>query len=217
MDVSAGFIVRPVAGLTVGGSISTPNWMFLNEVWLESMNGNTVQYGYSKVDSPTGSYSYRVTSPFKWNLGVGYTVGNFLAIGVDYERTDYSDILLSSRSGNRDEFAADNELMASNFKAVNNIRAGIEAWPISCFAVRLGYNYYDTSEKHFDNSRHYASAGLGYRSTSGFFIDMAYQQQCNFNSNTFNLYDSYMDGMTAPVASEDYLNWKLVLTLGWRF
>ena len=217
VDVSAGFIVRPVAGLTVGGSISTPNWMFLNEVWLESMNGNTTQYGYSKVDSPTGSYSYRVTSPFKWNLGVGYTVGNFLAIGVDYERTDYSDIFLSSRSGNRDEFAADNELMASNFKAVNNIRAGIEAWPISCFAVRLGYNYYDTSEKHFDNSRHYASAGLGYRSTSGFFIDMAYQQQCNFNSNTFNLYDSYMDGMTAPVASEDYLNWKLLLTLGWRF
>ena len=124
---------------------------------------------------------------------------------------------MTAGRGILDELAAKNERMASNFKAVNNTRAGIEAWPKGSFAIRLGSNYCDTTERIYDISRHYASAGLGYRSTSGFFIDMAYQQQCNFNSNTFNLYDSYMDGMTAPVASEDYLNWKLVLTLGWRF
>ena len=216
VDISAGFIVRPVAGLTIGGSVSTPNWMFLNETWMESMNGNTAQYGSSKVDSPTGTYSYRVTSPFKWNLGIGYTVGSFLAIGVDYERTDYSGIIMSGRNGDRSVFQYDNELIASNFKAVNNIRAGIEAWPISRMAVRFGYNYYGSSEKHFDNSRHYASAGLGYRSPSGFFVDMAYQQQCNFNNNTFALYEAY-ENIAAPVASEDFLNWKLLLTLGWRF
>lgn len=216
VDISAGFIVRPVAGLTIGGSVSTPNWMFLNETWMESMNGNTAQYGSSKVDSPTGTYSYRVTSPFKWNLGIGYTVGSFLAIGVDYERTDYSGIIMSGRSGDRSVFQYDNELIASNFKAVNNIRAGIEAWPISRMAVRFGYNYYGSSEKHFDNSRHYASAGLGYRSPSGFFVDLAYQQQCNFNNNTFALYEAY-ENIAAPVASEDFLNWKLLLTLGWRF
>ena len=216
VDVSAGFIVRPVAGLTIGGSISTPNWMFLNENWVEGMNGYTDSYGNSKVSSPTGSYSYRVTSPFKWNVGIGYTVGNFLAIGVDYERTDYSGILMSARNGDRSVFQSDNEYIASNFKAVDNIRAGIEAWPINRLAIRFGYDYYGSSERYFDNTRHYASAGLGYRSPSGFFVDLAYQQQCNFNNNTFALYDSYA-GISAPVASEDYLNWKLLLTLGWRF
>jgi hypothetical protein len=83
-------------------------------------------------------------------------------------------------------------------------------------AIRLGYNYYSSSEKYFDNSRHYASAGLGFRTAGGFFIDLAYQQQCNFNNNTFLLYESY-ENLAAPAASEDFLNWKLLLTLGWRF
>lgn len=216
VDISAGFLVRPVAGLTIGGSISTPDWMFLNETWVESMSGNTELHGYGSVVSPTGSNSYRVTAPFKWNLGAAYTFGNFMAIGVDYERTDYSDIIMSSSSGDRSIFQYENEYMKSGYQAVNNIRAGIEAWPHKQLAIRLGYNYYSPSEKYFDNSRHYASAGLGFRTAGGFFIDLAYQQQCNFNNNTFLLYESY-ENLAAPAASEDFLNWKLLLTLGWRF
>lgn len=216
VDISAGFLVRPVAGLTVGGSISTPNWMFLNETWTESMNGYTDIYGGASLQSPIGSNAYRITAPFKWNLGIGYTLGSFMAIGVDYERTDYSGIRMASSNGDRSLFQYENEYMQSCFQAVNNVRAGIEAWPHKQFAVRLGYNYYSSSEKYFDNTRHYASAGLGFRSTGGFFLDLAYQQQCNFNNNSFALYDSY-DNHSAPVASENYLNWKLLLTLGWRF
>lgn len=216
VDLSAGFLVHPVAGLTIGGSISTPNWMFLNETWEESMNGNTEIYGRAKVQSPVGANSYRVTAPFKWNLGIGYTFGSFMAIGVDYERTDYSAIRMASSDGNRNYFQAENEFMKASYRAVDNIRAGIEMWPLKQFAIRLGYDYYGSSEKYFDNTRHYASAGLSFRTTGGFFIDMAYQQQCNFNGNSFYLYDSY-DNATPPMAAENYLNWKLLLTLGWRF
>ena len=217
VDVSAGFIVRPVAGLTVGGSISTPDWMFLNESWQETVKGNTGPFGTASVSSPVGTYSYRITSPFKWNLGIGYTVGSFLALGVDYERTDYSSITMSSTSGDRSTFAAENDYMSAYYQAVNNVRAGLEAWPHKQVAVRLGYDWYSSSEKDFDNTRHYASAGLGFRTAGGFFIDAACQVLCNRLANSFALYDSYAEGMPAPVVKESSNNWKILLTLGWRF
>lgn len=215
VNVEAGFIVRPVAGLTIGGSISTPTWMFLNETWMESMNGNT-SLGRAAIDSPLGENSYRITSPFRWNVGVGYTVGGFLAIGVDYERTNYSNIVLADNSGNSSLYQADNEYISTYYRAVNNVRAGIEAWPIPQLALRLGYNYYSSPDRDFDLSRHYASAGIGFRALSGFFIDLAYQQQCNQSLSSFQLYDNY-DNFTAPIADERFRDWKILLTLGWRF
>ena len=215
VSVEAGFIVRPVAGLTIGGSISTPTWMYLNETWMESMNGNT-GLGRAALDSPLGESSYRLTSPFRWNLGVGYTLGGFLALAVDYERTDYSDIFLSDNNGNRNAFQYDNEYISTYYQAVNNVRAGIEAWPIPQLALRLGYNYYSSPDRDFDFSRHYASAGIGFRALSGFFIDLAYQQQCNQSLSSFQLYDNY-DSFTAPIADERFRDWKILLTLGWRF
>ncbi|HIR72148.1 MAG TPA: hypothetical protein IAB96_01270 [Candidatus Coprenecus pullicola] len=215
VNVEAGFIVRPVAGLTIGGSISTPTWMFLNETWMESMNGNT-SLGRAAIDSPLGENSYRITSPFRWNVGVGYTVGGFLAIAVDYERTNYSNIVLADNSGNSSLYQADNEYISTYYRAVNNLRAGIEAWPIPQLALRLGYNYYSSPDRDFDLSRHYASAGIGFRALSGFFIDLAYQQQCNQSLSSFQLYDNY-DNFTAPIADERFRDWKILLTLGWRF
>ena len=224
VNASAGFIVRPVAGLTIGGSISTPTWMFLNESWMESMSGNTGLYGAAALDSPVGEYAYRVTSPFRWNIGVGYTVGGFLAIGVDYERTDYSNIFMAEDNGSRSGFSAENDFMSSYYRAVNNVRAGIEAWPHPQLAVRLGYNYYSSPYRtgaaspfsNYESDMHYASAGLGFRAASGFFIDMAYQQQCNPGKLDFLLYDSY-ENSPAPSVSESWRSWKLLLTLGWRF
>lgn len=215
VNVEAGFIVRPVAGLTIGGSISTPTWMFLNETWMESMNGNT-SLGRAAIDSPLGENSYRITSPFRWNVGVGYTVGGFLALAVDYERTNYSNIVLADNSGNSSLYQADNEYISTYYRAVNNLRAGIEAWPIPQLALRLGYNYYSSPDRYFDLSRHYASAGIGFRALSGFFIDLAYQQQCNQSLSSFQLYDNY-ESFTAPIADERFRDWKILLTLGWRF
>ena len=215
VNVEAGFIVRPVAGLTIGGSISTPTWMFLNETWMESMNGNT-SLGRAAIDSPLGENSYRITSPFRWNVGVGYTVGGFLALAVDYERTNYSNIVLADNSGNSSLYQADNEYISTYYRAVNNVRAGIEAWPIPQLALRLGYNYYSSPDRDFDLSRHYASAGIGFRALSGFFIDLAYQQQCNQSLSSFQLYDNY-ESFTAPIADERFRDWKILLTLGWRF
>ncbi len=220
VKIQAGFIIRPVAGLSIGGSISTPNWMFLTENWIHSMQGYTDLYGHSYVRSPLGVSDFRVTAPFKWSLGASYTFNDFMAIGVDYERVDYSSIKMAEGNGNVGSYSQDNSLIASSFKAANNVRAGLEVWPVSIFSLRLGYNYYDSTEWSYDDSRHYASAGIGLR-YNNFFMDVAYQQQCNKTNSTYQIYSDYTtsDGNSfrAPYVSESYNNWKLLLTLGFRF
>ncbi len=219
VKVQAGFIVRPVGGLSIGGSISTPTWMFLTDTWIQSMGGYTDLYGNAYIESPVGAYEYRVTAPFKWSLGASYTLNNFMAVGVDFERVDYSTIRMANGNGNENDFHQDNIDISGTFKAANNVRAGLEIWPVSIFALRLGYNYYDSTDLTFDNSRHYASAGIGFRFNS-FFMDIAYQQQCNENYEVYKLYADYTrngDTVIAPSLSEKYSNWKLLLTLGIRF
>lgn len=216
VGVEAGFIVRPVAGLTIGGSVSTPTWLFLKDNWQESMGGYTSKFGACTVSSPTGAYEYRVTSPFRWSLGAGYVFGSIAAVGIDYERADYSQIIMADSDGNRQAFRSENSAIAATFQAVNSIRAGAEFRIPGGLSLRMGYNYYSSSERGYDDSRHYASAGIGYRGKGGFFIDAAYQQQCNRTEDSYTLYDDYA-GIEAPVLTSRYMGWKFLLSIGLRF
>ena len=216
VNVKGGVIVRPVAGLTLGASISTPTWIFLNDSWEESIEGFTDIYGPTQVFSPTGAMKYRVRSPFRWSLGAGYTFGKKVAIGIDYERADYSSMKMADEDNDRTIFTQENQDISRYLKATNNFRFGLEYNILPEFAIRAGYNYYDNSTTEYKNARHYASAGIGYRDKGGFFIDLAYIQQCNKNNDSYTLYDSY-EGNAAHVLDERYYNWKLALTLGVRF
>lgn len=216
VNVKGGIIVRPVAGLTLGGSISTPTWIFLNESWDESIEGYTAMYGAAQIYSPEGFMQYRVRTPFRWGLSAGYTFGKKVAIGIDYERSDYSQIKMADQDNDRTIFSYENQDISNYLKATNNLRAGIEYNVIPELALRAGYNFYDSSTKEFDNSIHYVSAGLGYRNKGGFFIDLAYMQQCNRNVDKYTLYDSY-ENFVAPTLTESYLKWRLALTVGVRF
>lgn len=216
INIKGGIIVRPIAGLTLGASISTPTWLFLKDTWEESIDGYTAIYGPVNVISPIGLMEYRVRSPFRWSIAAGYTFGRKVAIGIDYERADYSTIKMSDQDNDRSIFTPENDDISRYLRATNNFRFGIEYNIIPEFAIRGGYNYYDSSTTEYCNARHYASAGIGYRNKGGFFMDLAYVQQCNRNNDLYTLYDSY-ENVSAPVLNESYLNWKIALTVGMRF
>lgn len=217
VKLDAGIIAHPFAGLTIGASISTPTWMFLDDSYNERLAGNTKQYGsnYLKFSS---AGAFRITSPFRFNVGAGYTFGKYLALGVDYERADYTHITMMDSYGSNSSYSYENDDITQYFRAVNNVRAGLELRAIPQTSIRLGYNYCQSpyqGDRYED--RHYASVGLGFRSKSGgFFIDAAYQQQCNFNESSSKIYDDYA-GLAAPVMTEKGRAWKVLLTLGLRF
>lgn len=217
-NVKAGIIYLPVAGLRLGASVSTPTWMYMKDEWYSRLQTSfSDKTKDSDIESPVGMYQYRINTPFVWNLGAAYTFGNIALISIDYENTNYSYLRMADYDGSRDLFRADNKYASESFQMVHNVRVGTEIKVLPFLAIRAGYNYYSSPEKGFDSDLHLASIGIGYRTRNGFFMDLAYQQQCNYNKEVYALYDGYTGSGEIPTIDNKYMNSKLVLSIGIRF
>lgn len=230
VNLKFGVIYLPFKGLRLGASIATPTWMYLYDEWEESMTaklqGTDGGSPYQQtLDSPLGNYNYRVNTPFRWNVGAAYTFGKIGVLSVDYERVDYSQMKMKDRD-NFNSFAEDNKMIKNIFNSSNIIRAGAEIRILPEIAFRAGYQYYNGGEIDYKSTLQYGSLGLGYVSKSGFFADIAYQQQLQKSVSNFALYDDILDDPTssnpqvvasAPWGENKIGNFKILLSLGFRF
>ena len=220
VNLKVGAILVPVDNLRLGASISTPTWMTLNEEWEESIAANFSDGWSQLLQSPLGEYEYRVNTPFRWNVGMAYTFGAYGAISVDYEKVAYNKIEMSSaESSMSNPFYDENIFIKREFTRASNLRAGLELNLNSEFSLRGGYAFYGNPEKNWGTHTHIASLGIGLQ-TGSFFTDFAFMQQFAQKEN-FSLYDDVMEGSAvvypAPVGTQTTSNWKLLLSLGFRF
>lgn len=219
-NMKAGIIYLPVAGLRLGASVSTPTWMTLTDVSYEDITSTVYGENYS-ASTPYNNYQYKVNAPFRWSAGAAYTFGKIALVSVDYEGASYSQTKFVTNSSMSTSdiayFNEENYQMRNNFRTVSNIRAGVEVKVIPSLAIRAGYSFYDSAEKGYHGQIQYASAGLGYSDKSGFFADVAYQQQCNKLTDSYSFYSYNLYDSSIPVATENYLNWKVLLSIGFRF
>jgi hypothetical protein len=215
INFKVGFIALPVAGLRLGGSISTPTWHFIKDEWDETIDARYSDGYKSSILSPVGEYSYRVNSPFRWNLGAAYIFGKVGLVSVDYEGVDYSTITMLTEDGDKFGFRDANSYISSNFQAAHILRAGVEIKPLPAIALRAGYTLYSNPEKSFGNDLTYISGGIGVSGKKGSFIDVGFRKRLS-NSESFTLYDDYTNH-SAPVGSIEASAWNLLVTLGFRF
>ncbi|HCT94412.1 MAG: hypothetical protein A2X19_02985 [Bacteroidetes bacterium GWE2_39_28] len=215
INLKVGFIALPFDGLRIGASIATPTWSFMTDEWDEKINAKYSDGYKSQVLSPYGEYSYRINSPMRYNLGASYIIGSVGILSVDYEGVDYSTIKMMTESGDPFEFREDNKYIKDNFQSTSILRAGAEIRASEAFAIRGGYTKYGNPEKSFGSDVQYVSAGLGYRSGKGTFIDVAFQKRLNTNES-YSLYEDYTNH-AAPVATLESSGWKVLMTLGFRF
>lgn len=228
--VQAGVIYRPVAGLSLGASISTPAWKRISERWTQDMDAYSEAYRdeTQSCKSPYGETSYNMTSPFKFNLGAGYTIGRKAVISADYTYMNYGS---ASFSGSGVSYGALNDAISEVLGTSHTVRVGAEVRVTPVWCVRAGYNYIssplgnnlffgDDIDKYISgDARHLLSAGFGYRNDR-FFFDVAYQQHLNYVINYLpyddycDLYDDYVE---APTISETLRPWKLFFTIGFKF
>lgn len=223
-NMKAGIIYRPIAGLRLGATISTPTWNSFRSENTESMESEVFNERYYE-ESPINRYEYWLNSPLRWSLGVAYTFGSKALVSIDYESTNYGNMRFVTKPGmyssDIEYYNQANYEMRTTFRRVNNLRAGLEIKPINQLSLRLGYSYYDFTEKGFDDSKHYASVGLGYAFENGFYLDMAYRLQCNFTRESFSLYNQYPTEIVSNNIASDvvsnYKNSNLLLTFGFKF
>jgi hypothetical protein len=245
VDVKLGFIFRPIedSPFRFGLTAHTPIWYKVRDYNNLNVNANSI-YGNTVVgDYTTETFECNFRTPWKFGVSLGHTVGNFLAIGAEYE---YSDLPSCKYYYNRgDSYASDfvpiNENIKANLKGQHTVKVGVEAKPDDAFAVRLGYNFvsapfkndaynhldYNSSytETDFTNWKdiHRITFGVGYRYKGGY-IDLAYQYQMqngdfyayDYGGN-YNAYSSTGScGAPAPTRITNNRS-QVVATLGFKF
>ena len=153
-DFKLGVILRPIeeSSFRLGVSATTPavyklcdyNSAILNskvsftnnetgESWVENPTIDTRKaYG---DDCPT---EYTMIAPFKVNVSLGGTIGTSLALGAEYEYTDYGTTKLYYSDGV--EMQEMNAHTGDNFTGKHTLRLGAEQ-SFGTFYTRVGYNY----------------------------------------------------------------------------
>ncbi|MFA7117072.1 MAG: outer membrane protein transport protein [Bacteroidales bacterium] len=227
IKLSAGVIYFPIKGLRIGASVSTPTWLNLKDNWKNSMSSRIQNQDFN-VTSPSGEYEYRVTSPFKYEIGLAYILGKRAIISLDYEGLDYSEIKMKGdKSININPFESENDDISKDFQHVNNFRSGLEFRATPNFSIRAGYAYYEQTDKTYDDSKQFGTIGIGYKTNNAFFIDLAYMYQLNKQNELYTLYSGYAAENETTGQSAQYISvptlyessrfQKILLTLGFRF
>ncbi|KAA6335837.1 hypothetical protein EZS27_015957 [termite gut metagenome] len=246
IDFKLGFIVRPIesSSLRIGAAIHTPTWYQLKENHFAQLSyksyvsddeyviGET--YPQSKYgDKMEGETEYRITTPWKYNVSLGYTIGRNIAVGVEYEYSDHSTGTLRYDDGMKiDE---ETNAIKKGLKEVHTIRAGAECKLTPEFCLRLGYNHI-TASTHNNASKNLPintirtdteffngkatnnyTFGFGYRGEN-LYVDMAYlynNYKEDFYAFDFKQIDLPLIDLPKTEVTTD--NHKIMFTLGVRF
>ena len=214
-NLKLGAIFRPIddSAFRFGVAIHTPTWYRLTDIY----NSNVYSEMSYQVKNEAGEVvtkdfnanelisdyvggevlqDYRLTTPWKFNVNLGTVFGGIMAVGAEYEYTDYSSAKLYYSDGY--EMSNQNQYLSEDLKGVHTLRLGMETKLTSCFSVRAGYNFSSQAFKEtaykalnwndmrtdteYNNkfSQNTVTVGLGYRGRL-FYADFAYK---------YNLYKS---------------------------
>ena len=203
VNVKFGAIWRPIetSPFRVGIYIHTPTWYRLTkDVWQDTYtdsNPNAVKT-YTVKESAYGDY--RFSTPWKFGVSFGHTIGNIVALGLTYDYAKYSAI--NTKFDRYDDDYVVNVNTKASLKGVHTLKLGAEIKPVPDVAIRVGYNYvspmYDKTEGYKNYEVHYHGSydcganytsndytnwggtnritfGLGFTVAKHFNIDLAYQ------------------------------------------
>ncbi len=250
IDFKVGMILRPFESspFRVGVSVHTPTFYRLTEYGSPDLNFDVDVYNpdkdkyepHSGVVYPTDSYGnewqsetvYKVVSPWRYNFSLGYTIGQTVALGAEYEYANFSKTKMRYDDGV--DMHQETQDAKDMLNGVHTFKVGAEIKVAPTLSLRVGYNHItsamkdeafkwlpsnsvrtDTEYSNLKAANNY-TAGIGYRG-SFIYADLAYQ----FNTYKEHFYPfTYIDneGIMYPDRTTVInKNNRVVLTLGVRF
>lgn len=247
-DVKLGGIIRPIpeSPLRLGFAIHTPTFYNLSDRNYAELSYNTMAYNettkqYDPLKSGNtytqdktgyamdGNTDYKLETPWKFNFSAGYTFAGRIAVGAEYEYTDYSSAKLKYDSdGYTEDMTAENEMISKMLTGIHTFKIGAEFKPSQEFAVRLGYNISSSAfdkgaykrlpnnsirtDTEFANIKavNNFSFGVGYR-TETFFGDITYQ----YSTYNADFYAFNNDALSSSRLTHD--RHHVLATIGMRF
>ena len=195
---------------------------------------------FMENSTPDDTYSeYRFQTPDKWIFSGAVILGQTALISVDYELMKYSKMFYSERNG---EIVNDvtNNFIKDDYIASHTLKIGGELKATPRFALRAGYMMQTSPMRnqlannhvevfpagtipHFTATAkptHYLTAGLGFRFTPNFYMDLAYIYRYN-KSNAYAFSNAYKNETTAAIYAEPARlitkSNRFALTFGYKF
>lgn len=235
-DVKLGAILRPSESLPlrIGFAIHSPIFYKLTYTTgavLQNFSDDLVIDTQDYLNGKDMERDFQLQTPWVFNASLGYTIGNNIALGAEYEYEDYSSMKFKYPEGGDMEF--ENAGVDFSLKGVSTLRLGAEWKPIPAFALRAGYNYssaafddgaykmlsYNSINTDTDFSNNQSSntytLGIGYRG-SLFYADLAYKYN-TYKSDFYTFYNDINGPVTPPTTKVTNTRSQVLLTLGVRF
>lgn len=183
-NIKGGVILRPIEGspFRLGLSFETPTWYSLTtKNSTEIYNGTDRGAAQGKYMANGEAYDYEISTPWKFGISAGTTVGKSLAIGATFNYADYSSMKTRIIDGDHYDWWTDSYYTSSHkddvmnnhtdnaLKGVSTFKVGAEYRIVPEVAFRLGYNYVAPMYKE-TATRNYTllSPGTYYSSTTDF-------------------------------------------------
>lgn len=164
------FRVTESSPFRIGLYIHTPTWYSLSCSQSTYATADIAgQEEIRKCGSKIEPYDYKITTPWKFGISAGHTIGKSIAIGATYEYGDYSSVSNMTKVGTfvdtyytenynywtgdyydreynvvRDRYDKDEQMNINsryNLCGVHTLKLGAEVRPIPQLALRIGYNY----------------------------------------------------------------------------
>ena len=240
--VSANFgAILNLKVLRLGVAYNSPRYYDMTDYYAAWAETEIQGFNPPKMESntPTDTYSeYRFRTPQKWIFSSAIVFGQSALFSVDYELTDYKQMQFADRDGDTG-FPA-NDFIKEDYTYSHTLKMGTEVKPTPRFALRAGYMMQTSPMSdalvhndvevlpagtipHFtvtSKPTHYYTAGLGYRFTPNFYMDLALIYRTNTASayafsNTYSNRSS-VDIYTEPAKLKNKST-RLALTLGYKF
>lgn len=224
INATIGAIGRPVDGLQLGASITTPTRYNLTDTYYAEMRSNWKNFDYygdgsvilgnesEHTDNITTGYN--LNTPWKFSAGASYIFGKSGLVSVDVERLNYAGSKYNSQTSGI-SYNSDNDEIRNLYASVTNFRAGGE-FRLKSLRFRAGAGYMPDPYKQLQNdvnmSRVQGSLGLGYRA-SKFYVDLAYMK--NWSKGSYRPYSIPNDN--SPLLSYDRNASNVVGTIGFTF
>lgn len=253
-DLKFGFIARPFeySPFRVGLAVHTPVWYMLTDRYTSVLETGITYFGEPYTENlsdylnPDYVWDYRMRTPWKFNVNMGTTFSGVLAVGAEYEYSDYSYINYKDYDGY--DLSSSNAATDKYLKGVHTLKLGMEAMLTPSFSFRAGYNYVTSAfkegsaryipnletmmdkyiwfdetrtdpEYHNIKARNTITLGLGY-SGRVVYADVAYKY--DFYKSDFFMFDDYInDGINVidrnNSALVDHNRHQVLFTVGCRF
>ncbi len=157
----------------LGATVETPTFISVEDDFRQFLEVG-FERGGALSDEISSSFEYDYRTPWRFGVGAGLDIGNIRA-HADVELVDWSQMRITN-SPDRGFEDSVNRRFRDDFNAVLNTRAGVEL-RLAQLALRGGAAFMPDPSDLTDHDRTFLSAGIGYKVSNQFAIDLGWMQE----------------------------------------